>query len=53
MQLKAFESLLVHLVILIHSDAAEAVSNIDDIVNCYIRIFPAETKKSKKSNGSL
>ncbi|OUM63775.1 hypothetical protein PIROE2DRAFT_9639, partial [Piromyces sp. E2] len=48
-QLKAFESLLVHLVILIHSDAAEAVSNIDDIVNCYIRIFPAETKKSKKN----
>jgi len=49
MQLKAFESLLVHLVILIHSDAAEAISNIDDIVNCYIRIFPTETKKPKKA----
>ncbi|ORX59850.1 hypothetical protein BCR36DRAFT_315879 [Piromyces finnis] len=48
-QLKAFESLLVHLIILIHIDAAEAVSNIDDIVNCYIRIFPEETKKSKKN----
>jgi DNA polymerase phi len=48
-QLKAFESLLVHLVILIHSDAAEAISNIDDIVNCYIRIFPTENKKSKKN----
>jgi len=47
MQLKAFESLLVHLTILIHSDAAEAISNIDDIVNCYIRIFPPETKRSK------
>ncbi|ORX80479.1 hypothetical protein BCR32DRAFT_327691 [Anaeromyces robustus] len=49
MQLKAFESLLVHLAILIHSDTEEAIANIDDIVNCYIRIFPAETKKSKKN----